>query len=76
MCQFYMLLSYSEERVEVAVLPHKLVKAAALVHTAVLKHQNAVIAAQQRLLQRGITVRDAAFKQGYLQIVDAGANSS
>lgn len=28
------------------------------------------------LLQRGITVRDAAFKQGYLQIVDAGANSS
>lgn len=52
MCQFYMLLSYSEERVEVAVLPHKLVEAAALVHTAVLKHQNAVIAAQQRLLQR------------------------
>ena len=52
MCQFYMLLSYSEERVEVAVLPHELVKAAALVHTAVLKHQNAVIAAQQRLLQR------------------------
>ena len=52
---FHHLLRHRIQRVEIALLFHQLVEGAGLCDAAVLQDENAVIAAQRRLLQR---VRD------------------